>query len=185
MNTRSQYFEDASTGHYQFNVSLLGEAHASCKKSFDDALKQHASASAAAAATTAPASYAGTVVVVDNTNTTRWEYEPYIAAAKAAAAEFVHVVELTLPVPYRSSPSTQSSANSTSSGHRNGGQSWSAHSRSRTSQNGSNHSRKERAVLEALAARNAHGVPLEALVRMLERWEDNPVAFKIPAGGLN
>jgi hypothetical protein len=39
------------------------------------------------------------------------------------------------------------------------------------------------AVLKALAARNAHGVPLAELARMLERWEDDPAAFKIPAAG--
>ena len=198
----SQYFEDTSTGRYVFDVSKLGEAHASCKAAFDNALKQHATAAAAAAAsaaTVADASatlaYAGAVVVVDNTNTCYWEYEPYLQASNAAAADFTHVVEFTLPI--SSSQSSQPSTKSTASTHhRVGGQGKGANAHqgkgasshgwtTTTSHGGGNNRAREQkwAVLETLAARNAHGVPLDALARMLERWEDDYHSFEIPAGG--
>ena len=39
-------------------------------------------------------------------------------------------------------------------------------------------------VLRACAARNAHGVPLDAILRMFDRWEHDPSSVRIPAGGL-
>lgn len=68
-----KYFYD-SWGKYNFDATKLGEAHAYCRKIFEDALE------------------AGTeVVICSNTNTTQKEYSFYVDKARQAGYT-VHVI---------------------------------------------------------------------------------------------
>jgi len=65
------YFEDPITGEYRFNPAKLGEAHASCMRSFLRACEDASAAS---------------VIVVDNTNITIDQMSPYYLVARAYKA---------------------------------------------------------------------------------------------------
>ena len=95
-------------GHYVFNPTQLGNAHAWNQNRVKDALRDGVSP-----------------VVVDNTNTQRWEAKPYVQMA------LHHMYEVVV-----TEPDTPWKCNA-----------------------------------QELARRNTHGVPVEAIQRMLDRWE--------------
>ena len=59
-----QFFLNTQTGEYQFDRSLLGEAHKWCQSRAEEACRARAN-----------------VVIVDNTNVKRWEMVPYFKLA--------------------------------------------------------------------------------------------------------
>lgn len=71
----TDHFYETPSG-YQFNLSQLNEAHASCRKAFDAALQKQCR-----------------FVVIDNTNVRIKHYEYYVTAARAAGYH-VHILEL-------------------------------------------------------------------------------------------
>ena len=103
-------------------------------------------------------------MVIDNTNTTTWEYRNYLKDAAEAGASS-HVIELALPTQDKSQYQQHHHH------HHHGKKKFGP-------------GQETLGILRKLAERNAHGVPLDALVRMHERWENDPTAFKIPIAGL-
>lgn len=67
------FFIDAD-GKYNFDRNKLGEAHASCLRSFIENVSYWATSN-------------GCIVFVDNTNTTKEELAPYIAVSRAYSIE--------------------------------------------------------------------------------------------------
>lgn len=59
------FFLDASSGQYNFDSKLLGQAHAWCRGKVTAALELDVD-----------------LIVVDNTNTQYWEFDPYVGLAK-------------------------------------------------------------------------------------------------------
>lgn len=66
----ADHFFENEKGEYNFNPSLLPEAHRACLKSFLDHLQNRVQE-----------------VVVDNTNTQLWEMSPYVALGEAFGYE--------------------------------------------------------------------------------------------------
>ena len=117
---------------------------------------------------------------MDNTNTQRWEYASYEEAAAAFFAGVggggeawrLRVVEVALPLPSFRGGQQHSKGGGKGQHHSGKGKGGGHHG----------HHWPPRA-LQVCAARNSHGVPLDACVRMWERWERDERAFLIPAGG--
>lgn len=75
------FFIDEETGQYNFDKSLLTEAHAKCFQDFREALDAKTP-----------------LIIVDNTNTRLWEFESYLkVAAEYNAKVVVHRLEGRFP----------------------------------------------------------------------------------------